>query len=97
MILARPRLFIRKAFEGVMADSVASSLDQNPSNTSRRIRSAARKEYDKKRDASKIFLFDAFERWRELKKEHNLKSDKDVAEFLLGSYSAKNTLWYIKA
>ena len=67
MILARPRLFSRKAFEGVMADSVASSSDQTPSNTSHCSRSAARKEYDKKGDASKIFLFDAFERWRELK------------------------------
>jgi hypothetical protein len=76
-----------------MADSGASSSAKNPSNTKRRCRSDARKVYDKKRDASRIFLLDAFERWRAFKQEHNLKTDQNVADFLLDHYALRNTLW----
>ena len=50
------------------------------------------KELQKKRNASRVCLYEAFERLRVFKDEHNLKSDKDVAEFLLNSYNVKNTL-----
>ena len=62
-----------------------SSSDGNPSRK-RRIRTEARKEYDKKRDASRVFLFDAIERWRTLKEDKNFKTDQEVADFLLDIY-----------
>ena len=68
-----------------MADSRASSSKVNPTNTSRSSSSEARKEYDRKRNASTVSLFEAFERWREFQDEHDLKTDKDVAEFSLKS------------
>ena len=76
-----------------MADSAAPSSDINPSEISHRTRSEARREYDKKRDASKVCLFDAFEKWRAFKEEHKLKTDQHVAEFLLDNYAARKTLW----
>ena len=76
-----------------MADSGASSSAKSPSNTKRRCRSDARKVYDKKRDASKVFLFDTFERWRAFKEERNLKTDQNVADFLLDNYARRNALW----
>ena len=79
---------------GVMADSRASSSKMNPSNTSRSSQSEARKEYDRKRNASRVSLFEAFEKWREFQDKHGLKTDKDVAEFLLENFVVKKTLWY---
>ena len=77
---------------GVMADSRyrASSSKANP-NASRFTRSEARKEYDRKRNDSGVCLFKAFERWRAFQDELGLKTDKDVAEFLLDNYVVKNT------
>ena len=79
---------------GVMADSRASSSKVNPSNTSRSSRSEARKEYDRKQNASRVSLFEAFEWWREFQDEHDLKTDKDVVEFLLENFVVKKTLWF---
>ncbi|XP_028408627.1 uncharacterized protein LOC114531170 isoform X2 [Dendronephthya gigantea] len=75
-----------------MADSDAPSSNINPSEISRHTRSEARREYDKKRDASKVCLFYTFERWRAFKEEHKLKTDQHVAECLLDHYAVRNIL-----
>ena len=85
----RGRFVFRCIVLGVMADSRASSFKPNP-NTSRFGRSEARKEYHKKRNASGVCLFEASER-RRFRDEHDLKTDKDVAEFLPGNYVVKTT------
>ena len=66
---------------GVMADSRAASPNASLSG-----RSEARKGYDRKRNASRVCLFKAFERWRAFQDEHGLQTDKDIAEFLLDNY-----------
>ena len=46
-----------------------------------------RKAYQARRDATKIYLLDEqFARWRQLKSDLNLKTDKEVATLLLDSY-----------
>ena len=64
--------------------STSSTPNINPSSESEKKKK--RKAYLARRDATKIYLFDTFERWRVLKESKNLKSDKDVAEMLLESY-----------
>ena len=64
--------------------STSSTPNINPSSESEKKKK--RKAYLARRDATKIYLFDTFERWRALKESKNLKSDKDVAEMLLESY-----------
>ncbi len=55
-----------------------------------------RKEYVANRDASKVYLFDCFARWRSLKEERNLRTDRDVANMLLNEYMARNVeVWYV--
>ena len=76
---------------GMMADSGASTSCQNPSSKISSSRSEARKQYETKRDASRVVLVDAFEKWREFREEHGLKTDQNVAEFLLNFYAARNT------
>ncbi len=57
---------------------------------------ASRKEYVANRDASKVYLFDCFARWRSLKEERNLRTDRDVANMLLNEYMARNVeVWYV--
>ena len=45
-----------------------------------------RKQYYANRDASKVYLFGAFARWRAFKEALNLRSDMDVANMLLDAY-----------
>ena len=47
---------------------------------------AGRKRYYKERDASKVYLFDQFPRWRDLRNELTLKTDKELASVLLDFY-----------
>ena len=91
---ARPLNVSPVVLQGVMADSGASCSGINPSNTKRRSKSEGRKIYEKKRDASRAFLFDAFERWRAFREEYNLKTDQNVANFLLDYHARRNKLWY---
>ena len=53
---------------------------------------ASRKEYYVNRDASKVYLFDCFARWRSFKEERNLRTDRDVANILLNEYMARNVV-----
>lgn len=78
---------------GAMADSSASTSHLSPSKTSRHNLSESGKEPRKRKNACRVGLYGAFEQWRSFKDEMNLKTDKDVAVFLLNSYYAKNRLW----
>ena len=69
-----------------MADSGSSSSQGKPSS---RFDKGSLKKLQKKRNASRVCLYEAFETWRVFKDENNLKSDKDVAEFLLNSYNIR--------
>ena len=75
-----------------MADSSASTSHLNPSKTSERTLSELEKEPRKRKNACRVGLYGAFEKWRLFKDEMKLATDKDVAEFLLDSYYAKNRL-----
>ena len=54
------------------------------------------KEYLKRRDATKICLYEQFTRWRELKEQIQVKTDKEVAAFLLNKHysSTKDTRYF---
>ena len=45
-----------------------------------------RKDYTAKRDATKIALYEQFQRWRSLKDTLKLNTDKQFAEILLDQY-----------
>ena len=75
-----------------MAERTPSTSSESNLPSSRK-KGASRKEYFANRDASKVYLFDIFPRWREFKKERNIRSDKDVAEMLLDAYQSQIRLW----
>ena len=78
-----------------MAHQGASTLNKNPSKATRRTRTSARKEYDSKRDKSKVYLFDVHERCKAFKEERGCETDKDVAELLLNEFISRGnkTTW----
>ena len=45
-----------------------------------------RKAYDVERGKTRVYLYDQMERWRELKEQLHVDSDKNVAEVLLNTY-----------
>ena len=66
-----------------MADQGASTCKQETSKQ-------ASKEYDSKRDKSKVYLFDVHERWKAFKEERGCETDKDVAELLLDEFISRS-------
>ena len=64
----------------VMAESSTALTDASDS----------RKAQTKKRDATKVYLLDAFAQWRAFKSDNNFKSDREMASFLLESYAKKS-------
>ena len=46
----------------------------------------SRKQYYKERDATRIYLFEQYQKWRALKEELKLKMDKELAAVLLEFY-----------
>ena len=76
--------------ESTPSTSGASNIDP----LSASLKMEKRKAYIARRDASKVYLYDVFERWRAFKESKGIKSDKDVAEMLLESYQTQeNRLW----
>lgn len=53
-----------------------------------------RRAYYAERDASKIYLFEQLTRWRELRTELALKSDKELAAVLLDTYMSRKNQQY---
>ena len=49
-------------------------------------KSVSRKQYYKERDATRIYLFEQYQKWRALKEELKLKMDKELAAVLLEFY-----------
>ncbi|XP_078025873.1 uncharacterized protein LOC144464117 [Epinephelus lanceolatus] len=45
-----------------------------------------KKRLNKKRDQTRVYIGKAFSRWRQLRERYGLKSDEEVAMFLLDSY-----------
>lgn len=74
--------------ESTPSTSSASNIDPLSESEKKKQRRA----YLARRDATKVYLFDVFERWTALKQSKNLKSDKDVAEMLLEFYQ-QDRLW----
>ena len=55
------------------------------------------KEYLKRRDATKICLYEQFTRWCELKEQLQVKTNKEVAAFLLNKhYNSTKEMRYFK-
>ena len=79
-----------------MADPGAENSALNPSERTLRSTSAARREREKKRDATKVYLRDVYNKWREFKEENHFDTDQDVAEFLLDYYAARNTRYEVE-
>ena len=75
-----------------MTDSSGSTSQLNPSKISERTLSELEQEPRKRKNTCRVGLYGAFEKWRLFKDEMKLKTDKDVAEFLIDSYNAKNRL-----
>jgi hypothetical protein len=57
-----------------------------PSKSSKVAKETRRKPYYARRDATKIYLFEHFERWRMLLNELGLKIDKELAVVLLDNF-----------
>ena len=53
-------------------------------------KSIRRKQYYKERDATRIFLFEQYQKWRALKEELKLRMDKELAAVLLEFYIGNN-------
>lgn len=73
-----------------MADSSeASSSSTSGIVLSAELAAERRKKYISERDKTKISLFEHFVSWRNLRKQLNLKTDKELAGVLLGNYFGK--------
>ena len=85
----------RRRTQARMSDPKASS--SNPSGSSANAATQSRREYYTRRDASKVYLFEVFPRWREFKKRYGLESDADVAQRLLDAFESaehsRQDLW----
>lgn len=46
-----------------------------------------KKRYSAERNATRIYLYDQFNRWRDLKEELSLKIDEELAAVLLANYA----------
>ena len=46
-----------------------------------------KKRYSAERNATRIYLYEQFNRWRDLKEELSLKMDKELAAVLLDNYA----------
>ena len=72
-----------------MSDRDNSSLNPSSSGASASETGAeSRKVYYAKRGATRVYLFEAFNRWRDLKEKHGLDTDSDVARMLLDAFDA---------
>ena len=56
-----------------------------------------RKAHDAERSKSRLYLYEQIVQWRALKTELNFNRDKELAEFLMGSYLSKRNVvkWYV--
>lgn len=72
--------------EGTSEHSRSGSANLSQQAEGHSIADKIRKDYLKKRDATKICIYDQFARWRELKDEIHAKTDKEVAAFLLNKH-----------
>ncbi len=68
---------------------VDSSNASSSSAISAELAAVRRKKYIAERDKTKISLFEHFQCWRDLQKELNLKTDKELAGALLDNYFSK--------
>ena len=72
-----------------MSDKDNSSLNPSSSGASAsEKRTESRKEYYAKRGATRVYLFESFNRRRGLKEKHGLGTDSDVARMLLDAFDA---------
>ena len=75
-----------------MNSSEASSLSASGTVVLSDLAAKRRKKYTAERDKTKVSLFEHFEIWRDLRKELNLKTDKELAGVLLEIILEKITL-----
>ena len=73
--------------------SVSSVATENISYPTDEDRKSKRRKYFSERDATKVYLHDQINRWRQPKEQVHVKTDKEVAALLLDHYfSAKQTV-----
>ena len=74
-----------------MSDRDNSSLNPSSSCASASEKGTeSRKEYYDKRGATRVYLFEAFNRWRDLKEKLGLGTDLEVARMLLDAFDANS-------
>ena len=76
-----------------MEEGTSKQPSAGPADEKKSISEKIRKSYLKNRDATKVCLYEQFERWCQLKEEMKAKTHKEVAAVLLDSYyrSTKET------
>lgn len=67
-------------------DLTSSSVSEKTTGARQGEKGIQRKQYYKERDATRIYLFEQFQRWRTMKDELKLKMDKELASVLLDFY-----------
>ena len=73
--------------------SVSSVGTENISYPTDEDRKSKRRKYFSERDATKVYLHDQINRWRQLKEQADVKTEKEVAALLLDHYfSARQTV-----
>ena len=75
--------------EGSSHRSVPESESQTPLIVSPGQQLERRKKSYAKRDSTRIYLSNAFERWRDLRKRLEIENDKDLAGFFLDFYESR--------
>ena len=69
--------------------SVSSVGTENISYPTDEDRKSKRRKYFSERDATKVYLHDQINRWRQLKEQVDVKTDKEVAALLLDHFLHK--------
>ena len=69
-----------------MEEGTSKQPSAGPAEEKKSITEKIRKSYLKNRDATKVCLYEQFERWRQLKEEIKANTHKEVAAILLDSY-----------
>ena len=84
---------VAQCIANIMADSEGSQPLISSSNltTAGKKATSERKEYFARRDATRVCLLEANDRWKAVKEENNFNNDRQVAKMLLDFYAREST------
>ena len=67
---------------------VSNASNSNVSSSGAFIEQESSSEYNARRNATRVYLYEVFSRWREFREKYDLSRDADVAETLLDAFEA---------